>query len=133
MAIKIERCKKNMNQGDQSKYKLLIKNFMHKECIIGLLIEIISNIICMVHKYTSERHSVYQLPEQFDVCILHKTYTGETQVENFPCNHLMIGTAISVTLTVLASTPLPLSLRYTHDSGRSKSDSEPFSHSYDTL
>ena len=119
---KIERCKKNMNQGDESKHKLLTKNFIHKECIIGLLIEIMSNIICMVHKYTSEQNSVYHLPEQLDVCILHKTYTGETQVENFPRNHLFIGTAISVTLTVLASTPLPSSLRYTHDSGSFKSD-----------
>ena len=98
-----------MNQSDQTKYKLLNENFIHKECINGLLIEKIPNIICMVHKCTSGRHCVDQLPEQLDVCILRKTYSGK---------------AISVTLTVLASTPLCLSLRYAHDS-----DNELFSHS----
>ena len=98
-----------MNQGDQSKYKLLNKNFIHDKCIIGLPIEIIPNIISMVHKCTSGRHCVDQLPEQLDVSIVHKTYSGK---------------AISVTLTVPASTPLHLSLRYTHDS-----DNELFSHS----
>ena len=45
----------------------------------GLLIEIIPNVICMVHKFTAGRHYVDQLPEQLDGCILHKTYIGETQ------------------------------------------------------